>query len=592
MPVISCKCGQKMKVGNHLLGKMVACPKCDTRYQLRDPNAPMPPVANDFAFEDFSGPETPMVSPASQPRPAFAIPKARKKRSLKPLLPVAAVFFGIALFGGLGIVALKNVDFTTIDLNAMIGSPEAAAIEDQRELKPGDLPRIPLAVTSLPSRVAESAPFPLDDLYDAPPYESNAAPYYLQAFAEFDDEVSVCFPESEQAAIVAKGRQRKAEIDRLLQRSAGLLVDTESSERTSLLSQCADGFRKLKAAQSHPTCRFQYGLGIASIVPHLRPSRTVVQYLSLKTQSDLNRGDVTSAVENAIVALRLANDLRYGGSVCQVYAAALLKTIRLSILGPILRDKRLNERHCDDLLVAVRASQAMAVNGFDIGLRQDFLMTCVTIRNIESRAAEFDPTQTKKYWGDEFGGVQPSPGEIVLIGSRDPNVKEMINALNKTLNSADAHFFDREIELAGQYARTIYPSKGRGFQAESASIKNADQSILQANSRLAAMLVPAVNTAYIMDTECQTSLNACECLIAVAKYRVVNGKLPDSLELAIPGIERSTIPQDMFSNEPLRVKRSNRGFTLYSIGSDLKDDGGQFNVGDRSGLDGDYLYSL
>ena len=62
---------------------------------------------------------------------------------------------------------------------------------------------------------------------------------------------------------------------------------------------------------------------------------------------------------------------------------------------------------------------------------------------------------------------------------------------------------------------------------------------------------------------------------AVRRYEIVNGKLPENLdELVGEGLLES-VPVDPFSGEPVKYSQDDDGFTLYSLGADEKDDGGQ-----------------
>ena len=56
-------------------------------------------------------------------------------------------------------------------------------------------------------------------------------------------------------------------------------------------------------------------------------------------------------------------------------------------------------------------------------------------------------------------------------------------------------------------------------------------------------------------------------------YRAKNGKYPEKLDQLI-GAHLPAIPKDPFDGQPLRMKRQGQEIVLYSIGDDLKDDGG------------------
>ncbi len=62
--------------------------------------------------------------------------------------------------------------------------------------------------------------------------------------------------------------------------------------------------------------------------------------------------------------------------------------------------------------------------------------------------------------------------------------------------------------------------------------------------------------------------------LAVELYRRVHGELPERLEYLVPdGL--AAAPEDSFDGMPLRYRRLDRGYMVYSVGQDGKDDGGK-----------------
>jgi hypothetical protein len=63
-------------------------------------------------------------------------------------------------------------------------------------------------------------------------------------------------------------------------------------------------------------------------------------------------------------------------------------------------------------------------------------------------------------------------------------------------------------------------------------------------------------------------------LLAVERYRLAHAKLPETLDQLVPDY-LAAVPADPFDGAPLRYRRLNRGFVVYSVGEDGKDDGGK-----------------
>jgi hypothetical protein len=77
----------------------------------------------------------------------------------------------------------------------------------------------------------------------------------------------------------------------------------------------------------------------------------------------------------------------------------------------------------------------------------------------------------------------------------------------------------------------------------------------------------------IADLSVKGRLHAALTAIATERYRLANGKLPDKLdELVLAYL--SAVPTDPFTGQPLRYKKLAKGYVVYSVGEDGKDDGG------------------
>jgi hypothetical protein len=77
--------------------------------------------------------------------------------------------------------------------------------------------------------------------------------------------------------------------------------------------------------------------------------------------------------------------------------------------------------------------------------------------------------------------------------------------------------------------------------------------------------------------------------VAVTAYRIKKGKFPDRIEELVPD-HLAGVPLDPFDGQPLRMKRDGKDLVLYSIGPDLRDDGGA--AFDPKSQEGDLVFRL
>ncbi|UCE46243.1 MAG: hypothetical protein JSW47_11530 [Phycisphaerales bacterium] len=68
-------------------------------------------------------------------------------------------------------------------------------------------------------------------------------------------------------------------------------------------------------------------------------------------------------------------------------------------------------------------------------------------------------------------------------------------------------------------------------------------------------------------------LRTARVALAIQRYRLANGRLPDTLGDLVPAY-LDAVPSDPFDGEQLRYKKLEVGFVVYSIGEDQDDDGG------------------
>jgi hypothetical protein len=106
---------------------------------------------------------------------------------------------------------------------------------------------------------------------------------------------------------------------------------------------------------------------------------------------------------------------------------------------------------------------------------------------------------------------------------------------------------------------------------------------------IAKLIVPATNRAVTAAVEADATHELARVALAAASYRVKNGKLPEKLADLVPQ-QLAGMPRDPFDGQPLRMKRDDKSLLIYSIGRDLKDDGGF--AWDETQQHGDIVFRL
>jgi hypothetical protein len=87
-------------------------------------------------------------------------------------------------------------------------------------------------------------------------------------------------------------------------------------------------------------------------------------------------------------------------------------------------------------------------------------------------------------------------------------------------------------------------------------------------------IMPAFSNCTIIDLRITAQLRTARAGLAVQRYRLAVGKLPESLGDLMPTY-LDAVPKDPFDGKELRYKKLETGFVVYSIGKDGNDDGGK-----------------
>jgi len=84
----------------------------------------------------------------------------------------------------------------------------------------------------------------------------------------------------------------------------------------------------------------------------------------------------------------------------------------------------------------------------------------------------------------------------------------------------------------------------------------------------------AYGTVFLKSAQLEASLLAARIGLACKIFKSRTGAYPESLEALVPGILKE-VPVDPFTGKPFVYRREGKGFIVYSLGSNEKDDGGR-----------------
>jgi hypothetical protein len=126
-------------------------------------------------------------------------------------------------------------------------------------------------------------------------------------------------------------------------------------------------------------------------------------------------------------------------------------------------------------------------------------------------------------------------------------------------------------DMAGFYDRTIEAAKLPYHKPEAR--KDAMAGVKPWNV-FAQMLLPALSRSRAAGEGCRASFRMLRVAVALELYRHETGVYPDSLQWLVQDQHIPKVPVDPFSGKPLRYRQKGGTYTLWSVGENLKDDGG------------------
>jgi hypothetical protein len=87
--------------------------------------------------------------------------------------------------------------------------------------------------------------------------------------------------------------------------------------------------------------------------------------------------------------------------------------------------------------------------------------------------------------------------------------------------------------------------------------------------------VPVLPRIPVWDAEIRAKLRVTITAIAAERWRIAHkGAIPDSLDVLVPSF-LAAVPDDPYNGQPLKFRKTSKGYVVYSVGPDGQDDGGK-----------------
>jgi hypothetical protein len=133
----------------------------------------------------------------------------------------------------------------------------------------------------------------------------------------------------------------------------------------------------------------------------------------------------------------------------------------------------------------------------------------------------------------------------------------------QTRQMTDA-FFDFWEQAATE---TPFELKGRDLEKETTAL-------IKGNFLLK-ILAPAMQRVAVLSWRNKAEVEGTLTIIEILRFKQEKGRLPDDLQELVTAGYLKSLPIDPYSDKPLVYKKTQNGFTYYSLGQDFNDNGGK-----------------
>ena len=413
----------------------------------------------------------------------------------------------------------------------------------------------------------------------APP--DNAAPLYQAAFASISSDIG--------GATVAPLEKLIGELANIDKLAAG---SVPAQQIDQVLAQAAPALVQIDAAQAKPKCVFVTGLTVDALLPHAQAARTVSRLSLLQLGGAKKRGDFAAAEAAVGRSLRLSRDLQPRGFfVCQLVSIAMDGMILSGIERLILTDPRLTAEQCDRLIAKLMEHQQKLLNHPQEGLRVEYIVSRNSLVDLETGRLTYDQlydflgTSSDKSERSAFQGPPLFVWEVEVEGCN--RLYDLAIAATDRAPFGPVDLSEFNNELAQRKAAI------EKFKALVAATPPAEKPKLrdQAPSFLCFTWIAPIEASFQAHRRVAAQLAGTQALLSLRRYEIAHGSLPADLRTAASDSALKTVPLDPYDGAPLRFALVAGKPTVYSVGKDLKDDGGQadWKFGQQPG---DYLFVL
>ncbi len=322
-----------------------------------------------------------------------------------------------------------------------------------------------------------------------------------------------------------------------------------------MVKQNREALELLAEAVQRPQCRFniRWEEGMDVEFPHLKHLRDCTRVKAAEIAWYAGRGDLTGALQGTADTLTMVRPALDTPTLIGVLVGYSMLSYSLGALECVLYEQLPPTEACralysqlgevelfDSLVDAVRGDRAMGNTGFD----ETFAM----IHEKRQESIEQVPLWVRKL---PLAASGPFPLEKLFEYDQVQYLRimrEQIAVLEMSYREADAVFVKNHRPIEEEIPKCCMMS---------------------------AIMLPVFGGAFGKRDVITARVGLAQVALALKAYKNEQGEYPESLAELREVIDWGDLPEDPFSGGDFIYRREGQGFVIYSVGVNLKDDGGK-----------------
>jgi hypothetical protein len=337
-----------------------------------------------------------------------------------------------------------------------------------------------------------------------------------------------------------------------------------------VVSQSSRAIALLEQASRMPECRFpvNWEAGFAATFPHLGKFREAVRLLAVKAELEARRGRTREAMSAIGTALRMSDHIAMEPTPIAELARHLCQGMALNALN------RTMDIHPPDAAESERMfnllSRIDTIGPFIHGMKGE--------RAIGLSAFDFARSHPLPFW------LLPGPSTYSAYPERGPTWTErLVSFLWRPVFNKDEVFYLRSFAKAISASRLPYRQARASIPRPQTGKTGLITTPAPKYAVITQMVLPVFDYALAARDKALAKLSLARWGLAINVFQIREGRCPKSLDEVRQTVAWK-LPVDPFSGkdfiyrlEPLaQAQAGPRGYVLYSIGPNLRDDGGRF----------------